>query len=180
VIFRSVATCAPHTTPPWAAALLQHAPDEAGRQRDEQPEGQQRRTRLRRGELAAAPLGEPRRWRPRRAMHRYVEVGTYRAACLSAASGGMMCPSCPPLATTAHASTSACAKNRTICTWEATRDELALSRTNRYFRLAVRRPQAARDGVSSTRSGRALPRSTKPAALTTVGERRGRSPLGTQ
>jgi hypothetical protein len=37
--------------------------------------------------IAAAPLGEPRWWRPQHAVHRYVGVGTYRAACLSAASG---------------------------------------------------------------------------------------------
>jgi hypothetical protein len=45
--------------------------------------------------IAAAPLGEPRWWRPQHAVHRYVGIGTYRAACVSAASGGMMCPSYP-------------------------------------------------------------------------------------
>jgi hypothetical protein len=37
VIFRSAAACTPNTTPPCVAALLHHAPDEAGRQRNEQP-----------------------------------------------------------------------------------------------------------------------------------------------
>src|SRR5205807_9549992 len=116
-----------NTTAPCGATLLQHAPDQAGRQRNEQPEqGERQRTRLRRGELAAAPLGEPRWWRPQHAVHRYAGAGTCRAD--TAASGGMMCLSYPA---TRHDST--CGRTSVPAEpddlyVEAMRDELPLSR----------------------------------------------------
>lgn len=79
----------------------------------------------------------------------------------------MMCPSYPATRRDSTCEHTSVREEPDHLYVEATRDELALSRTNRYFRLAVHQPQAARDGVSSILSGRALPRLAKPAAFTT-------------
>jgi hypothetical protein len=65
-------------------------------------------------------------------VHRYAGAGTCRAD--TAASGGMICLSYHATRHDRTCERTKCAQNRTICTWEAMRDELPLSRTKSAIR----------------------------------------------